>query len=359
MSKASTPRSPRGRNRSKSVPSAEEQRPSEATQKPAKRDWAAYKRQQREKRIAELTQQLMKAGHRRRKAEQLAADAFTEERRVEQRRRRARVQFPRVERLHDGSLRLPNGRTRYSSVEEIKRVLGLHVCEPAQDLPFEPRYLWYYAVAALRRAATWTPLALFSREEIIGYAHFTLLPIRDCLLPGRFRDRSVQSVRRYAWDAYPVIAQYQVRAPQVAIEWASAFTFLSSLVDLTKSVDANHPHLKTLAAYSVMFGTHLYETTQSKRPKLFFLTAKHIDSRFTYDGYGLRWALPPRPEWITRDFLSCADWFESSMRSAGGFHVPPEPTELPMPIVEHPPLALDDTIPFTLPNFVSAKDKET
>lgn len=256
MKKASTPRSPRGRNRSTSVPSAEEQ----PTQKTAKRDWAAYKRKQRSDRFAELVAQFREAGHLKWKAKQLARDRIAEDARLERRRLRLMKRFPILYVEEDGSFRFDRDRVRYSSAEEIKETLDFDVSPdlPTKPLSCEP-YTLYYSVSALRRLATGIPLGLLSRQEAAAYAMYAIWSL-DSFFGEPFRDPRLASFQRQAWELCKAMHHAMDDQPQLVVQWTASFGLLPSVLELANSNDATNPIIRNLGAHWAVFGSHVLWT---------------------------------------------------------------------------------------------------
>lgn len=332
MSKASTPRSPRGRNRSKSVPSAEEQ----PAQKTDKRAWAAYKRKQRSDRFAELVAQFRAAGHAKPKAEKLARAAVSEERRVEQRRRRVMKHPPHLRMSEDGSLRFVGSRVSYKSTADLEHDLNIDVRGPAASLPFDEKYTDYYVVSAVRQLAAWTPLSRLSKEESAAYAHFALSTLRD-FFSASFQDKRLSRIQRDAWGLYAsVMAPRKFTEPQVVIEWVASFATLRPWLRAEHSRSADHPTIVRLAPYWDMMAAHLLITrsefvkvfkTSCSRLKSFFDKSKkkvavgtlqYGDDEEHPNSAGLKWL---------------ADEIEAWSRRRGAFVEPPAP-ELFVPLVE-------------------------
>lgn len=360
MRKASTPRSPRGRNRSTSVPSAEEQRPSASTQKPAKRDWAAIKRQQREKHIAELTAKFVAAGHAPREAKRLATSESKQQRREEQRRTRVRRRLPIIVEGSDGTLAVRGSRVRYESLEEVQRVLGNPLAQKKCPLPFEPRYLNYYIVSALRRAASWTPIALMSKEESIAFATVAVDSVHGFLLEGRrFRDPIVQDIQKYAWGIYPIVDSWKVQLPHLALESAAGFALLRTVLRIRESPDLDDERLLTLNLHAKLFCVHMWETSKGRRLQGFWMLYRHL-CRFAGIARGTcEWIMPPRPKSVSEDFENLARAMKRSAQSRGHYSVPPKSKEKPLPLLEYVPEPVDHLIPFALPHISGDRDNES
>ena len=358
MSKASTPRSPRGRNRSTSVPSAEEQ----PAQKTDKRAWATYKRKQRSDRFAELVAQFRAAGHAQPKAEKLARAAISEERRIEQRRRRVMKRPPHLHMSEDGSLRFVGSRVSYKSTADLEHDLNIDVRGPAASLPFDEKYTDYYVVSATRQLAAWTPLSRLSKEESAAYAHFALSTMRD-FFSASFQDKRLSKIQRDAWGLYAsVLAPRTFTAPQVVIEWVATFGFLRSMLQSENAPSAEHPTLVRLSYYWELIAAHLL-ITRNHFPKdfTFFLLRlmsfidkskkrAHIDIGGTTEGSGddspssSATCGPPylgdsSDDGISVRFKELADQIEAWSRGRGAFHLPPAP-ELFVPLIEPMPPAV-------------------
>ena len=356
MKKASTPRSPRGRNRSTSVPSAEEQ----PAQKTGKRDWAAYKRKQREKHIAELTAKLVAAGHAPREAKRLATSECKQQRRDEQRRTRGRRRLPIIVEGSDGKLALRGSRVRYESLEEVRRVLGNPLAEKKCPLPFEPRYLNYYIVSALRRAASWTPIALMSKEESVAFATVAVDSVHTFLLEGqRFRDPIVQDIQKYAWSIYPIVDSWKVQLPHLAVESAAGFALLRTVLRIRESPDLDDDRLLTLNLHAKLFCVHMWETSKARRLQGFWMVYRHL-CRFAGIARGtFEWVARPRPKAISDDFESLARAMKRSAQSRGHYSVPPKSKEKPLPLLEYLAEPVDHLMPVAFPSINGNRDNES